>query len=204
MITLLLKKKNNLKHKINYTKNIVDALFILTPTMSWKDITMEKIAKVVKLNKMDLNKYFTSKISILIAYNNSLDQAIFVEFKKESENTLVNSRDQIFDIIMAKFDILNSKKDGIRHIFKKTFPVELVANPKSYLNLVKSMKLVLNLAGIKTNTPMGCIRVNILSGIFINSFISWLSDDSPDMSKTMASLDKGLRQAEALQSIVVR
>ena len=105
---------------------------------------------------------------------------------------------------MAKFDILNSKKDGIRHIFKKTFPVELVANPKSYLNLVKSMKLVLNLAGIKTNTPMGCIRVNILSGIFINSFISWLSDDSPDMSKTMASLDKGLRQAEALQSIVVR
>ncbi|MAV87407.1 MAG: hypothetical protein CMM67_04100 [Rhodospirillaceae bacterium] len=165
---------------------------------------MEKIAKVVKLNKMDLNKYFTSKISILIAYNNSLDQAIFVEFKKESENTLVNSRDQIFDIIMAKFDILNSKKDGIRHIFKKTFPVELVANPKSYLNLVKSMKLVLNLAGIKTNTPMGCIRVNILSGIFINSFISWLSDDSPDMSKTMASLDKGLRQAEALQSIVVR
>ncbi|MFL2781659.1 MAG: hypothetical protein ACJZ9G_05490 [Rhodospirillales bacterium] len=190
--------------KINYTKKIVDALFILTPTMSWKDITMEKIAKVVKLNKMDLNKYFTSKISILIAYNNSLDQAIFVEFKKESENTLVNSRDQIFDIIMAKFDILNSKKDGIRHIFKKTFPVELVANPKSYLNLVKSMKLVLNLAGIKTNTPMGCIRVNILSGIFINSFISWLSDDSPDMSKTMASLDKGLRQAEALQSIVVR
>ena len=106
--------------KINYTKKIVDALFILTPTMSWKDITMEKIAKVVKLNKMDLNKYFTSKISILIAYNNSLDQAIFVEFKKESENTLVNSRDQIFDIIMAKFDILNSKKDGIRHIFKKT------------------------------------------------------------------------------------
>ena len=190
--------------KKDYTKKIIDALFNLTPNMPWQDITMEEIAKVVKLDQMELDRYFTSKISILIAYNNQIDQQLNIEFNKNIKGASADLRDEIFDIIMTKYDMLNSKKDGIRHIFKRTFPIELVASPKSYLNLANSMKLVLNLAGVITNTPIGCLRVNILSGIFLNSFISWLNDDSPDMSKTMVSLDKGLKQAEALQTIIPR
>ena len=190
--------------KKDYTKKIIDALFNLTPNMPWQDITMEEIAKVVKLDQMELDRYFTSKISILIAYNNQIDRQLNIEFNKSIKGASADLRDEIFDIIMTKYDMLNSKKDGIRHIFKRTFPIELVANPKSYLNLANSMKLVLNLAGVITNTPIGCLRVNILSGIFLNSFISWLNDDSPDMSKTMVSLDKGLKQAEALQTIMPR
>ena len=190
--------------KKDYTKKIIDALFNLTPNMPWQDITMEEIAKVVKLDQMELDRYFTSKISILIAYNNQIDQQLNIEFNKSIKGASTDLRDEIFDIIMTKYDMLNSKKDGIRHIFKRRFPIELVANPKSYLNLANSMKLVLNLAGVITNTPIGCLRVNILSGIFLNSFISWLNDDSPDMSKTMVSLDKGLKQAEALQIIMPR
>ena len=190
--------------KKDYTKKIIDALFNLTPNMPWQDITMEEIAKVVKLDQMELDRYFTSKISILIAYNNQIDQQLNIEFNKSIKGASADLRDEIFDIIMTKYDMLNSKKDGIRHIFKRRFPIELVANPKSYLNLANSMKLVLNLAGVITNTPIGCLRVNILSGIFLNSFISWLNDDSPDMSKTMVSLDKGLKQAEALQTIMPR
>ena len=190
--------------KKDYTKKIIDALFNLTPNMPWQDITMEEIAKVVKLDQMELDRYFTSKISILIAYNNQIDQQLNIEFNKSIKGASTDLRDEIFDIIMTKYDMLNSKKDGIRHIFKRRFPIELVANPKSYLNLANSMKLVLNLAGVITNTPIGCLRVNILSGIFLNSFISWLNDDSPDMSKTMVSLDKGLKQAEALQTIMPR
>ena len=190
--------------KKDYTKKIIDALFNLTPNMPWQDITMEEIAKVVKLDQMELDRYFTSKISILIAYNNQIDQQLNIEFNKSIKGASADLRDEIFDIIMTKYDMLNSKKDGIRHIFKRRFPIELVASPKSYLNLANSMKLVLNLAGVITNTPIGCLRVNILSGIFLNSFISWLNDDSPDMSKTMVSLDKGLKQAEALQTIMPR
>ncbi len=190
--------------KKDYTKKIIDALFNLTPNMPWQDITMEEIAKVVKLDQMELDRYFTSKISILIAFNNQIDQQLNIEFNKSIKGASADLRDEIFDIIMTKYDMLNSKKDGIRHIFKRRFPIELVANPKSYLNLANSMKLVLNLAGVITNTPIGCLRVNILSGIFLNSFISWLNDDSPDMSKTMVSLDKGLKQAEALQTIMPR
>ena len=190
--------------KKDYTKKIIDALFNLTPNMPWQDITMEEIAKVVKLDQMELDRYFTSKISILIAYNNQIDQQLNIEFNKSIKGASADLRDEIFDIIMTKYDMLNSKKDGIRHIFKRRFPIELVASPKSYLNLANSMKLVLNLAGVITNTPIGCLRVNILSGIFLNSFISWLNDDSPDMSKTMVSLDKGLKQAEALQTIIPR
>ena len=188
--------------KKDYTKKIIDALFNLTPNMPWQDITMEEIAKVVKLDQMELDRYFTSKTSILIAYNNQIDQQLNIEFNKSIKGVSTDLRDEIFDIIMTKYDMLNSKKDGIRHIFKRRFPIELVASPKSYLNLANSMKLVLNLAGVITNTPIGCLRVNILSGIFLSSFISWLNDDSSDMSKTMVSLDKGLKQAEALQSIM--
>jgi len=193
-----------MSRKKDYTKNIIDALFNLTPNMPWQDITMEEIAKVVKLDQIELDGYFTSKISILIAYNNQIDHQLNIEFNKKNKSANLNFRDEIFDIIMTKYDMLNIRKDGIRHIFKRPFPIELVASPKSYLNLSNSMKLVLNLAGVTTNTPIGCLRVNILSGIFLNSFLSWLNDDSLDMSKTMVSLDKGLKQAEALQTIMPR
>lgn len=193
-----------MSRKKDYTKNIIDALFNLTPNMPWQDITMEEIAKVVKLDQIELDGYFTSKISILIAYNNQIDHQLNIEFNKKNKSANLNFRDEIFDIIMTKYDMLNIRKDGIRNIFKGTFPIELIASPKSYLNLSNSMKLVLNLAGVTTNTPIGCLRVNILSGIFLNSFLSWLNDDSLDMSKTMVSLDKGLKQAEALQTIMPR
>ena len=52
-------------------------------------------------------------------------------------------------------------------------------------------------AGISTKTPLGQLKVNGLLAVYMSSICTWLKDDTPDLTKTMADLDKGLARAEA-------
>ena len=60
------------------------------------------------------------------------------------------------------------------------------------------MEIILNIVGIATRTPLGCIKTKALSAIFFRSFKTWLKDESPDMAKTMATLDRDLAKAETI------
>ena len=62
-----------------------------------------------------------------------------------------------------------------------------------------SMSRMLDAAGINTRSLLGPARIKGLGLIYANAFRVWLGDDSEDMAKTMAALDKGLRCAERLQ-----
>ena len=42
------------------------------------------------------------------------------------------------------------------------------------------------------------VRIEGLTLIYANALRVWLTDDTPDMAKTMAALDQGLRRAERL------
>ena len=52
-------------------------------------------------------------------------------------------------------------------------------------------------AGISTKSPLGQLKVNGLLAVYLNTIYTWLKDDTPDLTKTMADLDKGLARAEA-------
>ena len=58
------------------------------------------------------------------------------------------------------------------------------------------MAWALEAAGV---TGRGCIvpiQIKALSAIYLSTMLVWLRDDSADLSKTMAALDKRLRRAE--------
>jgi hypothetical protein len=101
---------------------------------------------------------------------------------------------------MARFDLLNRYKIAVKLIYKETVPFDPLASACSLNSLIKSMKIVLNIAGIPTSTLLGCAKTKILSAIFMRSFITWLGDDSTDMAKTMAVLDSDLAKAETFSN----
>ncbi len=45
-------------------------------------------------------------------------------------------------------------------------------------------------------------RTKGLALIYFNAFRVWLDDDTPDMARTMAALDRGLARAEWLMGVV--
>ena len=55
---------------------------------------------------------------------------------------------------------------------------------------------MLEAAGIPSDGIAGVLRVKGLAVIYLMVFKVWLTDDSADLSRTMAALDARLRQAE--------
>ena len=62
--------------------------------------------------------------------------------------------------------------------------------------LCRSMSWMLEAAGMDTGGARGAMRVAGLSGVYLKTLKVWKKDDSPDLSKTMAALDKDLNRLE--------
>lgn len=60
------------------------------------------------------------------------------------------------------------------------------------------MATMLEAAGLSASGCRGMLRVKGLSAIYLSSLKVWLKDESQDMAKTMAALDKKLNQADGL------
>jgi hypothetical protein len=184
--------------KINTNEHIVSTTLKLAETIPWQEITLDGIAQAANIKSSDLLEIFASKLSILDAFNRQLDAEIAQEFYNIEQ--LGSVRDQLFDILMARFDLLNRYKPAVELIYKKTVPFDLLAGAYGLSNLTKSMGTALNIVGIPTVTLLGCMKTKILSIIFMRSFIIWLGDDSNDMAKTMAMLDSDLAKVEMFKS----
>ena len=69
---------------------------------------------------------------------------------------------------------------------------------------MNSMSIILNSADISTNGITGTLKINGLAAIYLNTLRIWLKDETKDMSKTMAALDKSLSQADNLAVILFK
>ena len=187
-------------YKKNTNENIISTTLKLAETIPWQEITIDSIALAEKIKPSTLLEIFPSKLSILDAFNHQLDTEIRQEFA--SIEKLGSVRDQLFDILMARFDLLNRYKIAVKLIYKETVPFDPLASAYGLNSLIKSMKIVLNIAGIPTCTLLGFMKTKILSAIFMRSFIAWLGDDSTDMAKTMAILDSDLVKVENFSNAI--
>ena len=57
---------------------------------------------------------------------------------------------------------------------------------------------MLEAAGISASGPFGLLRTKGLLAVWLAALRVWLADDSNDLSRTMAALDRYLRRAERL------
>jgi hypothetical protein len=98
---------------------------------------------------------------------------------------------------MRRFDALAPRKKAVAAIAGAT-----ACDPAMALcglcRLKRSLALMLEAAGIDSSGLVGLARVKGLVVVYLCAFQAWLKDDTADMAKTMAALDRGLKRAEAL------
>ena len=63
------------------------------------------------------------------------------------------------------------------------------------------MRWALEAAGINSGGLRGTVRAKGLLAVYAAVIPVWLRDDSPDMARTMAALDRRLAQAERLAAL---
>ena len=163
--------------------------------VGWRRTRLADIAEEAGLTLAELHARFTSKDAVLDGLFRHVDR-IVLEGAQKSADQDASYRDRLFDILMQRFDALNPHKAGLRAVVRDAGSGGIAEFLCGGCRLLRSMRWMLEAAGIGTAGPFGGLRVKGLAVVFAATVQVWLRDDSEDMAKTMAALDRNLRRAE--------
>ena len=181
--------------KIDVAERVIDAAMSLAAERGWRDLSLAEIAQAAKLPLSKVYPEFPSKQAILGRLMRRVDGAVLAE--EDQDPAQGSARDRLFDVIMRRFDALRPYKAGLGNVIydQSRDPLAvLCALPR----LCGSMALMLESARLSADGPIGCLRVKGLTAIYLATLRDWLRDDSADLAKTMASLDRRLTRADDL------
>lgn len=180
--------------KADLSKRIVDAAFALAAERGWRDLSLAEIAEAAKLPLSTVYPVFSSKQAILDGFSRQVDAEMLAE---GVEGMDLPARDRLFDMIMRRFDALQPRKEALGVILQDQLCDPLTACC-GLGRLRRSMAATLEAAGFSTTGCRGVLRIKGLSAVYLATVRVWLRDDSEDMAKTMAHLDKQLSRIDSL------
>ncbi len=175
---------------------IIAATMRLAAEKSWSEIPLAEIAAAAGLSLIELYRLFPSKLAILDALARQVDATVLAAPADAGDA----ARDRLFDVLMRRFDALLPSRAGLKRIAQDLGRLQLEALPAG-LALPRSMGWMLEAAGIPAAGLRGALRSRVLSVAYLAAFRAFLEDDSADLTRTMAALERALRRAEPLMGL---
>lgn len=172
------------KNKINIAKKTLKEL---------ENISLKKIS-IKKILNGEKNIKFSNKNDLLININRYFDYLL--------KKNLINienssSKDMLFEVYMARLDILNLHRKSILNIIEN-----LYTEPKLVITLlpsiVESIIVIATLSNIDVNGLKGVAKIKVLFILYLFIIFSWRGDESTSLEKTMTTLDKYLNNIEKI------
>ncbi len=188
-------KKDKSANTLSVKDKALDAMLALAAAQDWNDISMADIARHADLAPDVLYDHFDDRSDLLAAYGRRIDRKILAQAPQTDDDDALSPRDRLFDLMMDRFDVLNDHRDAVTSIMR-SFRCDPKQAVISLPHLGRSMSWMLETAGIATSGFKGAVKVAGLTGLYLKALYVWMNDDSPDMGKTMAVLDKNLSRAE--------
>lgn len=174
---------------------IVDAALRLAAEKPWPEITLIAIAEASGLSLAELAQHVSGKPQILEAFARRMDSQLLASLA--SDPVEGDAHDRLFDIMLRRFELLAPHKAAIANIAKA--PAD---GPAEWLHLLASSLVtqtwMLAAADIKLAGLTGDIAKLGLAKVAVDTLRIWLKDDDAGLARTMAALDRKLRDGEAL------
>jgi AcrR family transcriptional regulator len=177
------------------------ALLELIETQGWIDLSFAEIAEKAGVPIAEAHRIYPSKTAVLLGLTRAIDERILTSLSADPlEGT---AKDRLFDIVMRRFDVLKSDREAYRRLMR-----QLPATPGAFAALLcqlrRSLSLSLEAAGISASGLKGALRLKGLLAIYVAGLRAFANDESEDLAKTMAEIDKRLGQAEKISEMVQR
>jgi ubiquinone biosynthesis protein COQ9 len=138
---------------------------------------------------VEMRQHFSTKGEVLAAFVRAVDDAMLTALPEVGVDDL--KRDQLFEIVMARFDALAPYKAAL-----KSISADSSADMALIKALAASQAWMLEAAGIGSGGIDGGVRVAGLATVYASVYRTWLHDDDPGQARTMAVLDRRLRRGE--------
>lgn len=171
----------------------IEASLDLAARMGWDMVTLADIADKAHCSLAELAECFDDKADIFAAFERSVDKKVLESFAEVDLSS--PERDRLFDIMMERFDILSGHRAALLSVLQSC-----LRDPKQAViglpHLGRSMAWMLEAAGIDSSGLKGAIKIAGLAAVYVYALRAWSKDDSADLSKTMAALDRGLNRLD--------
>jgi AcrR family transcriptional regulator len=171
----------------------VEALMRLAAEQPWNDIEVGDIAREAGLTLAELRDLFPSKGAVLGGLSRIIDRKVLEGDTADLADE--PTRERLFDVLMRRLDAMTPYKDALRRI-----SYALRGDPLSMLALngvaLNSHRYMLAAAGINTEGPLGRLKLQGVVIAFARTVEVWLDDEDPALARTMARLDKEIRNGE--------
>lgn len=170
---------------------ILDATLALAEREGWRRASLGAIAAEAGVPLHDVYGEFRSRAAILGALMARTDAAVLAGTASGSEDT---GRDRLFDVLMRRFDAMKPHRAGLKAIARDlgTDPPTALCSAPAFL---RSMAWMLEAAGLSSAGIRGRLHVRALGVLYLCVMRVFVDDDTEDLAKTMAALDRRLSQA---------
>ena len=181
-------------------KNFIKKGFYLINDIGWDKFSLEKLSTKENIPVEDLKDLFKCKYSIVDKFSRMVDKNIESKLKIEDFKDS-SKKDILFELIMMRFDEMEEFKGSLAKILdasrNKPLLISIITK-----NVMNTMDFFLELSNSYNNYAFDVLKKNFLFLIYSITFKTWLSDNTEELSKTMAELDRLLSTAENFQQKV--
>ena len=136
---------------------------------------------------------FDSKTAIINGLMRRIDQVVLEGGDPEMAGE--PARDRLFDVLMRRFDALKPYRLALKSIMR-AYRRDPFAAAAFNMRARRSMKWMLEAAGIEATGRMGNIRAQGLVFVMARTMPVFLRDKDTGLARTMAALDRALRDGE--------
>jgi len=175
-----------------FDRALIAAAFQQAAETTWRSVSVAAAARAAGLPLARARERFPSRAAILLRFGRHADQSALTDATAEG-----TPRDRLFDLLMKRIDALQAHRAGVLALLRA-----LPSEPPTALLLTlatrRSMRWMLDGAGIASRGLAGELRVKGLVAVWLWTIRAWRSDESEDLSATMAALDAALSRVEGV------
>ena len=181
--------------KVDGATKVLETAMKMAAEGRWRDLSLSEIADAAKLPLAQVYPVYPSKQAILSAVFRRVDAAVLAAEEPTAREG--PARDRLFDVLMRRFDALLPYREALATIIDAQARDPLAA-ACGLARLGCSMACMLEAAGLSTSGLRGALRIKALGAVYLATLRVWLRDESPDMTPTMAALDRHLGRLDGL------
>lgn len=178
-----------MKTKENKSENArICAAALRLASKGWDRATLDAVAKAANIASSKLKQKCASSAALAALIVDETGREALSAAGKPTRN----AHDTLFDLFMARFDVLQKNRQATLNIADAAKRDPLLARALARATL-RSLDAFADHSKIETRHHYAFVFG--LSAVYAYAFAAWRKDTTRDMSKTMAALDRALRFA---------
>jgi AcrR family transcriptional regulator len=174
-------------------ERLIEAFLGLLAERRFEDIDLKTVGERAGVPLAQFRREFGSTFDIVAAFSRDLDRKVLAATAAD-DDAEVTPRERLFDVMMQRFEILAPHRRAVQNLRASGLRYPPLGMALGRLSL-RSMQWMLAGAGIEASGLSGMARAQGLAMLFARVSETWLDDDDPDLSRTMATLDRELARA---------